>query len=139
MIEGNMSKFPTQEWIKDFAEKLNTDTQYAEIAQNWESDVVLSIEPEGSLNETVVLYFDLWHGTCREAKIVDNATDLNTAFMLSGSYNNYKRVIKGDLHPMQAMLTRKLSVRGDMGLLMRSIPTVLDFVRCAREITEDFV
>ena len=33
-------------------------------------------------------------------------------------------------------LTRKLSVQGNMGLLMRNVPTVLDFVRCAQEVTE---
>jgi putative sterol carrier protein len=37
---------------------------------------------------------------------------------------------------MQAMLTRKLSVQGNMGLMMRNVPTVLDFVRCAQEVTE---
>ena len=134
-----MSKFPSREWVKDFEDKLNTDKRYAEIAKNWEGDVVLSIDPDGSLTEKVVLYFDLWHGTCRQAKIIDDGTDLNAAFSLSGSYDNYMRVVKGDLHPMQAMLTRKLSVRGDMGLLMRNVPTVLDFVRCAREITDDYV
>jgi hypothetical protein len=34
------------------------------------------------------------------------------------------------------MLTRKLKVQGNMAVMMRSVPTVLDFVRCAREVTE---
>jgi hypothetical protein len=39
---------------------------------------------------------------------------------------------------MQALLTRKLSVHGNMAVLMRSVPTVLDFVRCCREVTDSF-
>jgi putative sterol carrier protein len=134
-----MAQFPTPEWVQVFSDKLNSDTQYAEIAKNWEGDMVLSIEPGGSLTEKFVVYFDLWHGSCREAKILDSGTDKKAVLRLSGSYENYSRIIKGELHPMQAMLTRKLSVKGNMGLLMRSVPTLLDFVRCAQEITDSYI
>jgi putative sterol carrier protein len=40
---------------------------------------------------------------------------------------------------MQAMLTRKLDVKGNMAVMMRSVPVVLDFVRCAREITKEIL
>jgi putative sterol carrier protein len=40
---------------------------------------------------------------------------------------------------MQALMTRKLHVQGNMATLMRNVPTVLDFVRCAREVTDAFV
>jgi putative sterol carrier protein len=49
------------------------------------------------------------------------------------------RLIKGEIDPMQAMLTRKVSVQGNMALLMRNVPVVLDFVRCCREITTDYL
>ena len=131
-----MAKFLTEEWLKSFEDKLNTDAQYAEIAKNWEGDVMLTVKPGGSLEEQVVVYFDLWHGECREAFFVENSFDKEVAFMLKGDYENYLRILKGELHPMQAMLTRKLSVQGNMGLMMRNVPTVLDFVRCAQEVTE---
>ena len=40
---------------------------------------------------------------------------------------------------MQAMMTRKLQVQGNMSVMMRSIPVVLDFVRCAKEVTDDYL
>jgi putative sterol carrier protein len=40
---------------------------------------------------------------------------------------------------MQALMTRKISVKGNMAILMRSVPTVLDFVRCCREVTDSYV
>jgi putative sterol carrier protein len=55
---------------------------------------------------------------------------------LNAKYEDYVRILTGDLHPMQAMLTRKLNVQGNMALLMRNVPTVLDFVRCAQEVTD---
>ena len=41
----------------------------------------------------------------------------------------------GKLDPMTAMLSNRLKVAGSLGYMMRNVPTVLDFVRCAREIT----
>jgi hypothetical protein len=40
---------------------------------------------------------------------------------------------------MQALLTRKIGVQGNMAVLMRNVPTVLDFVRCCRDVTDGFV
>ncbi len=131
-----MADFLTEEWLQSFQDKLNTDTQYAEIARNWEGDVMLTVNPGDSLREPVVIYFDLWHGKCRQAFYVVDEFEKDAEFSLMGEYDNYLRILKGDLHPMQAMLTRKLNVQGNMGLLMRNVPTVLDFVRCAQEVTE---
>ena len=131
-----MAEFPTEEWLNTFEEKLNTDSQYAEIAKNWEGDVNLKINPDEKLAEPVTIYFDLWHGKCREAYFIETGIEKEAAFALNGKYQDYLRILMGDLHPMQAMLTRKLNVNGNMALLMRNVPTVLDFVRCAQEVTD---
>jgi putative sterol carrier protein len=131
-----MAIFLTEEWLRTFEEKLNTDPQYAKIAKDWEGDVVMTVDPGKQMEEPVVLYFDLWHGKCRQTFFVEDGLDMKVAFELAGEYDNYARILKGELHPMQAMLTRRLSVKGNMGLLMRNVPTVLDFVRCAQEVTE---
>ena len=131
-----MAIFLTEDWLRKFEEKLNDDARYGEIAKNWEGDVVMTVNPGKNLEEPVVMYFDLWHGKCRQAYFVKEKIDEEIAFLLQGEYENYARILKGELHPMQAMLTRKLSVQGNMGLLMRNVPTVLDFVRCAQEVTE---
>jgi putative sterol carrier protein len=131
-----MTEFLSEEWLHSFEEKLNTDDQYAEIAKNWEGDLLLRINPGNKIPEPKIVYFDLWHGKCREAYFIDNGHQKDAAFSLQGGYEDYVRILKGDLHPMQALLTRKLNVQGNMALLMRNVPTVLDFVRCAQEVTE---
>jgi putative sterol carrier protein len=97
------------------------------------------IEPDESLSEQVVFYFDLWHGKCREAFVVEAFNLKKPVFELRAPYRNYVRILNGELHPMQALMTRKLNVRGNMAILMRNVPTVLDFVRCAREVTDSFI
>jgi putative sterol carrier protein len=131
-----MAEFLTEKWIQSFQDKLNTDSQYAEIAKNWEGDIIMIINPGGTLEEPVVIYVDLWHGKCRQAFFVKEGSGQQAALTLKGDYDDFLRILLGELNPMQALLTRKLNVQGNMGLLMRNVPTVLDFVRCAQEVTE---
>lgn len=131
--------FPSSEWLNELDAKLNSDTRYAEIAQKWEGDMVILIEPEGNLKEQHIYYLDLWHGKCRGVAELKDVSEKKAAFVLKATYENIKRIMTGKLDPMQAMLTRKLTVQGNMAVMMRSVPTVLDFVRCAREITSEIL
>jgi putative sterol carrier protein len=133
------SVFPSAEWLNAFKDKLNSDERYAQVAKNWEGDMYFVIEPEGNLTSQIVMYLDLWHGECRAVEIVDDIAKYNPAFSLRAAYGNFAKVLKGELDPMQAMLTRKLDVKGNMAVMMRNVPTVLDFVRCAKEITSEIL
>lgn len=134
-----MAKFPEPEWIQALLKKLNSDTHYAEIARKWEGDMLFIIEPGGNLTSPRSFYLDLWHGKCRQAYLVTPEQEIQAAFTLSGNYEHYTRLLRNEIEPMQALLTRKLGVRGNMGVLMRNVPTVLDFVRCCKEVTTDIL
>jgi len=128
-------EFPSAAWLAALHEKLNSDEQYGQIARNWEGDVLFTIQQDSVFAENRQLYFDLWHGKCRSARIVDNGDLPDADFTLRADYSQWLRVLKGELHPMQAMLTQKLKLEGSMSYLMRHVPTVLDFTRCAQEVT----
>ncbi len=134
-----MAKFPSQEWLVALMEKLNSDEKYGHTARNWEGDMKFVIEPSGALQERIVFYLDLWHGKCRQVKVIEDEASIEATFLLSGPYENYLRLLKGELEPMQALLTRKLGVKGNMAVLMRNVPTVLEFVRCCRDITDSYL
>jgi putative sterol carrier protein len=134
-----MAKFPTDEWLRALSEKLNTDEHYAQVARNWEGDMLFVIEPGGEVDTEKRWYLDLWHGKCRDAYTLDQGTSPKATFMLRAPYDNYVRLLKGEIEPLQALWTRKIGVQGNMAALMRSVPTVLDFVRCAREVTDSYI
>jgi putative sterol carrier protein len=134
-----VAKFPDMEWLQALMEKLNTDEKYAYTARNWEGDMVYQVDAGGNLSNPVTFYLDLWHGKCRAAYMVEEGKQVKSAFTLRGPYENYVGLLSGEIAPMQALLTRKLSVQGNLPVLMRNVPTVLDFVRCCREITDSFV
>ncbi len=131
--------FSSFEWAQAFEAKLNSDERYAAVASKWEGDTLFEIEPvpENESQQTLSIYLDLWHGKCRAAHIVDEDHPLAGAptFTLSAPHANFTKILEGKLDPMQAMLTRKLRVSGNMVYMMRNVPVVLDFVRCAKEVT----
>jgi putative sterol carrier protein len=129
--------FLSTEWLDNLNNKINRDARYAEIARNWEGDLCFVIEPGGPLTEKLLFYLDLWHGKCRRAEIIKELPSTQPKFVLTATYENAYRIMNGELDPMQAMMTRKLQVHGSMTYMMRNVPVVLDFVRCAREATLD--
>ncbi len=131
--------FPSLEWLNELEKKINADARYNEIAKKWEGDIVIAITPEGNLQEQKYFYLDLWHGKCRGVAELSDASEKKAMFVLTASYENIKRILTGKLDPMQAMMTRKLIVQGNYAVLMRNVPTVLDFVRCARENTKEIL
>jgi putative sterol carrier protein len=129
--------FPSPEWLKELETKLNSDERYAQIAKNWEGDFYFILEPDGRLNNQTILYIDTWHGKCRGTEYNPAMSAHTPAFTLKAVYANFAKILTGELDAMQAMMTRKLDVKGSMAVMMRSVPTVLDFVRCAREVTKE--
>ncbi len=134
------STFPSAEWLNELQAKLNSDAHYNEVARRWEGDLIFDIQPSGHLQQPLALYLDLWHGKCRGVEYAaDLAQHPKPAFTLRSGYDNFTSILLGKLDPMTAMLTSKLKVTGSMAYMMRNVPTVLDFVRCAREITSQIL
>jgi putative sterol carrier protein len=132
--------FPSEEWLKGLETRLNSDERYNEIAKNWEGDLLFFIEPGGNLKEQLTFYLDLWHGKCRKVEYMPQPdSHPSPVFTLSATYNNITAILIGKLNPMTAMMTTKLKVKGNMGYMMRNVPTVLDFVRCAQEVTTEIL
>ena len=90
-------KFPGEEWLNNFHNRLNADEQYARIAKGWEGDITVVLEPDHSLHAKLIYYFDLWHGKCRDAYFVgDGSAAPAAAFTLQAPYPNYVRIMRGE-------------------------------------------
>jgi putative sterol carrier protein len=129
--------FPSKSWLEALCAVLNSDERYAKVAKKWEGDMIVLIEADSSEASEVLpvgLYLDLWHGTCRSSMIYHPERDElpEAAFSLTAPLSNIMKIFSGELDPVQAMLTRRLNVKGNMGYMLRNIPVVLDFVRCCR-------
>jgi putative sterol carrier protein len=132
-----MADFPSPEWLQALKDKLNSDDKYSHTARNWEGDLRFVLEPSGSQVDTIWMYIGLWHGKCQETLFEQPGNhERKPPFVFTAPYDNFARILRGEVAPMQALMTRKLSVHGNMAVLMRNVPTVLEFVRCCREVTD---
>ncbi len=131
--------FPYPEWVQATKEKLNSDERYSEAAKKWEGDMRLVLQPEGNLHETVWLYWDFWHGKCREAYVEELTDTKKPAFVLTAPYGNFVKILSGEVGAMQALMGRMLSVHGSFAYMMRNVPTILNFVRCCQEVTHKWL
>jgi putative sterol carrier protein len=132
-------QFVSEEYLGAIIETLNNDLQYADIAKNWEGDLLFVVDPDEGIEDPrlpVILYLDLWHGACRGGRIYGaEEKDLpKAAFILTAPRSDFLRVLNGEMHPLQAMLTRKLRLQGSMAYMTRNVPVLLDFVRCLSNI-----
>jgi len=132
--------FPSAGWVEALVAVLNEDERYAQVARAWEGDIVFEVSPQGAAEKDGAtidrIYLDLWHGKCRRGAFYPAGTPgaPSPAFTMVATRGNLVRILSGELDPMQAMLTRKLQVHGNMGYVLRNVPVVLDFVRCCRRV-----
>ena len=139
-----MSKvtFPSDEWVKQLETELNTSEAYADAAKNWEGDFYFVIDPDKDNPENLVtkyLYMDLWHGKCREAYSVENKDEKHPAFVMSGTYSKWKRVVTAQLDPIQGLMTGQLKLKGNMVMVMKNVKAAQEMVKACTRIEAEFL
>jgi putative sterol carrier protein len=130
--------FPSDAWIKTMMEDLNASEAYLAAAKNWEGDFCFVIEPGGSLEQTKILYMDLWHGKCRGAYEIEGTPAIAPAFRLSGPVAVWKKVMTRKLDPIQAMMTGQLKLSGNMATVMRNVRAAKELVESCMRIDTEF-
>jgi putative sterol carrier protein len=131
--------FPSEGWPTALAEVLKTDRRQARVARSREGDILVLTKPEPDsppVARAAGAWLDLWHGKCRRVSfhLAGGPEMPKPAFTLRAQRSMLLRVIEGGLESMQVLVTRKLKVEGNLAYRTRSVPTVLDHVRCCRVV-----
>jgi len=128
----------SEEWVKAFAEAINNSPAYAEAAKTWEGDFYFIVEPGGNVKEEIIMYFDLWHGKCREACVCAERSAKDPAFVISALEKAWRKVIDKKLDPIQGMMTRQLKLKGDMVKIMKAVKAAKELVGCATQVPTQY-
>jgi putative sterol carrier protein len=134
-----LAKFPSEEWANLFMEQLNANKNYEDAAKTWEGDFLFIIQADAELKEPATMYMDLWHGKCRGATLVKPGEDKNAAFLYSGPYGNWKKLINKQIDPIQGLLTGKFKLQGDMAKVLRAVRAAKELVETAGKVPTEFV
>jgi putative sterol carrier protein len=132
--------FPSGEWVEALQQELNTSAAYADAAKNWEGDFYFVVEPEKGepFAEPVYLYMDLWHGQCRDAFLVADKDTKTPAFVMSGPYSKWKRIVSAKLDPLQGLMTGQLKLKGNMVMIMKNVKAAQEMVRACTRIDAEY-
>jgi putative sterol carrier protein len=131
-------KFGSDEWVQALHNELNTSQAYEEAAKNWEGDFYFVVDPEGVVKDPMFLYMDLWHGKSREAFVAKEKSAKNPAFVMSGPYGKWKKVVSAQLDPIQALMTGQLKLKGNMVMVMKNVKAAQEIVRACTRIDTEF-
>lgn len=133
-----MPKFPSEEWITAFMTELNKNAAYEDAAKTWEGDFIFLIKPEGTVTQPLAFYLDLFHGKCREAKMLSSPTERTAAFTYEGTYENWKKLIAKEIDPIKGLMSGKFKLHGNMMKVMRYTRAAKELVNNATLIPTEF-
>jgi len=122
--------FPSAEWFDQLKIEVNRSEAYANSGKTWEGDFHFIIKPWGDRQEPFKVYLDLWHGKCRDVYEVTGAEAKKPEFVIAGTLDTYRQIFSRKLDPIQALMTRKLELQGNMGKIMKAVKATLDLVKC---------
>lgn len=134
--------FPSEEWIATFKEEVNRSVAHREAAAAWAAGPVALIvnrRHEIGLDEDFVIWLDLDHGVCREARKASIEEAEKAAFMISADYARWKQVILKELEPIKSMMQGKLRLRGDLPSIVRNVQGVRELVEASSRVDTQFL
>jgi putative sterol carrier protein len=134
-----MAKFPSEEWVKEYMEKLNSNPSYADAGRNWEGAINFVIQKDATFDRDAYIYLDLYHGKCRDAKFSFVESDLPVPeFKYSGPYGNWRKLMNKEIDPIQGLLTGKFKLQGSMMKVMRFTKAAKEMVNTTTMVQTEF-
>jgi len=130
--------FPSDAWIKELSRRLNQSESYERSAKDWEGDFLFVVEPDEAYDDTAYLYLGLHHGKSTGAALVGREDERETEFVIRAPYGNWRRVIEGELDPIQGMMMRRLKLSGNMMKIMRYPKAAQEIVACCAEVPTEW-
>jgi len=121
--------FPSAEWAAAYREALNGNAAYRAAAQKWVGDILLLVRTGGADAPAPGVLLDLADGGCRAATFYPDARAIASEFVYEGTPENWARLMRHEVDPVQAILDGTFKVKGNLAKLLR-------FTRAAKELVE---
>jgi putative sterol carrier protein len=132
--------FPSDEWLSLYRDLINASSEYREASATWEGDIafVLEAEPDRGIPEDQFARLDLWHGECRDARMITRQEGDAAAFGIRAPYSRWREVLRGELEPVKGMVQGKLKLRGDLAQIIRHVRAAKELVRLTTLVPTEF-
>ena len=151
-----MAKFGSQEWAEAYMKAINDNANYKEAASWWEGDFVFVIKPSGNLDKQINMFVGLYKGDCTGAKTLADGEEydilppnspprplkegekVGVEFEFSGDYDNWVKVLKKELDPIQGLMAGKFKLVGNMAKVMRATKAAQELVNSTTTVDTEY-
>ncbi len=120
-----MATFPSKEWWEEAVRLVNEDPERALAARGWLGDIGVIVDAEpGRLARPFVVHVvprDSRIESLRVLEEPDDLDELEPAYLARAPYTVWKQLLRGTLDPVEAVLRRRISVRGDIQQLVERL------------------
>jgi putative sterol carrier protein len=130
--------FATDAWVERLRNEINGSESYRSAARNWEGDFFFIVQPDNNEADPVYMYLDLYHGQCRQAFVPDNPADLQPEYQVRGTLRVWRAITRQELDPIKALVTRQLTLKGNMAKVLRNVKAANELVNCATKFETEF-
>ena len=151
-----MAKFGTQEWAVAYMKAINANSNYKEAASWWEGDFMFVVKPSGNLDKQINMFIGLYKGDCTGAKTLADGEEydilpanspprllkegekVGVEFEFLGDYDNWVKVLKKELDPIQGLMAGKFKLVGNMAKVMRATKAAQELVNSTTAVDTEF-
>jgi putative sterol carrier protein len=134
--------FPSEEWIRAFGDALNANEAYNEKASDWgvdfNGDFIFEIIDTGQLDGDRHFFVGLQGGECTDAYEVDDPEAEDVGFVFSGDYEDWKRIVNGEVGAIDGMMSGAFDVDGDMQKILQASDAAAELVETTNELETEF-
>lgn len=136
-----MALFPSDDWLAEFRTLINGSDEYRQASSDWEGDIsfVMEAEPDRGVPDDLVARLDLWHGACRDARMISEAEAGETPYAIRAPYSRWREVLDGELDPVKGMVQGKLKLRGDLAEIVRHVRAAQELVRLTTLVPTEYL
>ncbi|WP_254823713.1 SCP2 sterol-binding domain-containing protein [Haloglomus halophilum] len=134
--------FPSEEWMKEYKERVNASESYAETGAGWgvdfNGDFLYVIEADDRLPETRYFFIGLEDGEATGAMEVDDPDEVDAGFVLRGAYSDWIDLNNGDIGAVDGMMSGVFELEGDMQKVMQYTEAAVDLTDISSSIPTNY-
>ncbi len=113
-----MARFPSKEWCEEAVRLVNSDPESSLAAQGWQGEIGVIVDAEpGKLSRVFVVHLVPRGTRIEKLRVLDDPDDLDEiepAYLARAPYSVWKQLLQGSLDPVEAVLRRRIAVKGDL-------------------------
>ena len=120
-----MARFPSKEWCEQAVRLVNEDPERSQAAQGWQGEIGIIVDAEpGKLAKAFVVHVVPRDARIEKLRVLDDPDDLDEyepAYLARAPYTVWKHLLQGSLDPVEAVLRRRIAVKGDLQQLIERL------------------